>query len=501
MENLSNYPDRIAETFENKTVFITGGTGFLGKVLVEKILRCFNVKKLFLLIREKKGKDPASRLKEVFDNPLFEKLRNLRGETAFDVCVPISGDVGLKNLGISPENRAILINEVEIVFHGAATIRFDDPLKKAVLLNVRGTKFMLELAKEMKKLMIFAHISTSYCHLGEKVLYEKVYPPPANPHQIIKTVEWMEESLVENMTPTILGDNPNTYAFTKGLGEGLVSEQMDKLPVLILRPSVVVPIWLEPIPGWTDNINGPTGLLIGAGKGVLRTMYCNGEGYADFVPVDIVANACVTAVWDAIRTNRTRKIFNICSTADYKVSWDDMIALGRKVVYERMPLNGVAWYPGGSMKRYKFVHKICVILYHYLPALLIDSIVPLFGYKPFMWQIQQRITKGFDVFEYYANNQWDFSNEDGLKAVDEMNPREKEFYKLNGKGIDYYEYFTNCTHAARLYILKESDDTLPAARRHMKIMYFVDLFTKLFFLSLILYVLYHWVVTPILSRF
>lgn len=25
----------------------------------------------------------------------------------------------------------------------------------------------------------------------------------------------------------------------------------------------VIPIWQEPIPGWTDNINGPTGLLIG----------------------------------------------------------------------------------------------------------------------------------------------------------------------------------------------------------------------------------------------
>jgi fatty acyl-CoA reductase len=31
---------------------------------------------------------------------------------------------------------------------------------------------------------------------------------------------------------------PNTYAFTKALGEGLVNEQMDKLPVIILRPSV-----------------------------------------------------------------------------------------------------------------------------------------------------------------------------------------------------------------------------------------------------------------------
>jgi hypothetical protein len=36
----------------------------------------------------------------------------------------------------------------------------------------------------------------------------------------------------------VLGDYPNTYAYTKALSEGLVAEQIDKLPVLILRPSI-----------------------------------------------------------------------------------------------------------------------------------------------------------------------------------------------------------------------------------------------------------------------
>lgn len=35
--------------------------------------------------------------------------------------------------------------------------------------------------------------------------------------------------------------------------------------------------------------------------------------------------------------------------------------------------------------------------------------------------------------------------------------------------IDMYEYFEHCIHAARLYILKETDDTIPAAKRHMKV--------------------------------
>ena len=66
--------------------------------------------------------------------------------------------------------------------------------------------------------------------------------------------------------------------------------------VLIL----VIPVWKEPLRGWTDNLNGPTGLLIGAGKGVIRTMYCNQEGYADYMPVDIAANAMIVGVWNYI---------------------------------------------------------------------------------------------------------------------------------------------------------------------------------------------------------
>ena len=55
----------IAEFYRDRCVFITGATGFLGKVLVEKLLRsCPDVKTLYLLIRPKKGKDIRVRIQE-----------------------------------------------------------------------------------------------------------------------------------------------------------------------------------------------------------------------------------------------------------------------------------------------------------------------------------------------------------------------------------------------------------------------------------------------------
>lgn len=53
---------------------------------------------------------------------------------------------------------------------------------------------------------------------------------------------------------------------------------------------VVIPAYKEPLPGWVDNLNGPIGLLVGGGKGVIRSMHCNGNYNAEVMPVDLAIN-------------------------------------------------------------------------------------------------------------------------------------------------------------------------------------------------------------------
>lgn len=58
----------IQEFFEGRNVLVTGATGFMGKVLIEKLVRsCPGIGKICLLIREKKGKDSNARIKEILD--------------------------------------------------------------------------------------------------------------------------------------------------------------------------------------------------------------------------------------------------------------------------------------------------------------------------------------------------------------------------------------------------------------------------------------------------
>lgn len=58
----------VAETFRDGTILITGGTGFLGKVLIEKLIRSCHVKNIVVLVRTKKGLDVKQRIEDIYKN-------------------------------------------------------------------------------------------------------------------------------------------------------------------------------------------------------------------------------------------------------------------------------------------------------------------------------------------------------------------------------------------------------------------------------------------------
>lgn len=68
------------------------------------------------------------------------------------VCV--AGDVTEPDLGLSEENRIKLLDEVSIVFHSAATVKFNESLDTAVSLNTLGTQRVLLFCRQMKKLKV-----------------------------------------------------------------------------------------------------------------------------------------------------------------------------------------------------------------------------------------------------------------------------------------------------------------------------------------------------------
>lgn len=91
--------------------------------------------------------------------------------------------------------------QVEVIIHAAATVRFDEKIKLATEINVRGTKEMLELAWDCRKLKSFVYVGTAFAYCVHKKIEEKFYKPPCDTDRILKLVEKTPENVLEKITP------------------------------------------------------------------------------------------------------------------------------------------------------------------------------------------------------------------------------------------------------------------------------------------------------------
>jgi nucleoside-diphosphate-sugar epimerase len=73
--------------YNQKTLLITGTSGFLGKVILEKVLRTFpDVGRIYVSLRVKSGQEEAAydRYKrEIKDSPIFDALKKDLGMKAW----------------------------------------------------------------------------------------------------------------------------------------------------------------------------------------------------------------------------------------------------------------------------------------------------------------------------------------------------------------------------------------------------------------------------------
>lgn len=83
------------------------------------------------------------------------------------------------------------------------------------------------------------------------------------------------------------------------MAEQLVEDYRTRfgLPLMIVRPSIIGPSLLEPFPGWVDNLNGINGSIIEIGRGALASMLVESKAIMDIIPLDLVCNVILVAVW------------------------------------------------------------------------------------------------------------------------------------------------------------------------------------------------------------
>ncbi|XP_065078984.1 putative fatty acyl-CoA reductase CG5065 [Ochlerotatus camptorhynchus] len=489
--NRQHHYRSVSDTYAGLSLFITGATGFMGKVLVEKLLRdCADLKCIYLLIRTKKGIDAGQRRDDYLKHLVFDRIRETN-RAQLDKVKLIRGDILSDGLEITEPDRAELIDNVEVIFHCAANVRFDQELKQAVNFNTNGTMRVLKLAEQMKRLIAFIHVSTAYCQCNEEVVEERAYAAPHSPLGISKLADLVDSNVLDLVTPNLLSNLPNTYAYTKALTEDLVYSYRDRFPIAIARPTIVVAAWKEPLPGWVEGTNGPTGLMIGAGRGVIRTMHCNPDYESDIMPVDITMNAIIVLAAERINTpnNREAMFCNVSGANVNTLTWGDALESGRQKFYDN-PLCFSLWYPDGSIKSNYYYHMLCVIMFHYLPAYLIDFLMIVLRRKPFMLKIQKRISEGLETLQYYTTKVWIFKNDNMRAMYSRLSEDDREKFYFDMTPVHWPTYFLNYILGVRQYVLKEPPETLPKARKLLKKLYYMDKLVQAMLYLLILWLAY-----------
>ncbi|CAH0713003.1 unnamed protein product, partial [Brenthis ino] len=484
----------VPEFYAGKSIFITGATGFMGKVLIEKLLRsCPDLNKIYLLMRPKRGQNIKERLDDFINCKVFDGLHE-KSPKSFDKLHVISGDILQDDLGMSIQDWELLQKEVQILYHCAACVRFDMFIRDAINMNTLGTMKVLNLADGMQKLEVFVHVSTAYCRCEVHTLEERLYPANHKPQNVMECVKWMDDDLLSYLQPKLIQPQPNTYAYTKSLTEDLVSQHVGKYPIVIARPSIVIASYKEPMPGWVDNMNGPTGLLVGAGKGVIRTMHCNDSYLADVVPVDMVVNACILLSYvTALEKPKDIRICNITQSGYNPITWGEALDMGRVHVQE-FPFSVCLWYPGGSPKSSRLHHLIAVFFFHFLPAYFVDMICILMGKKTFMIKIQKRVNYGLEVLQYYTTKEWYFNNEYYRSLPNMISKADNEMFYTDLHMINWSSYIRNYIKGAREYCCKEDPSTLPQARKLNNQLYYLDKAVQFVVYSLIAYFIYYYII-------
>ncbi|CAH1962542.1 unnamed protein product [Acanthoscelides obtectus] len=484
----------IQDFYKDTNIFITGSTGFLGKILIEKLLRsCKDVSTLYLLVRSKKGKNVHTRVEEIFDDIIFERLRKECPKFRHKV-VGIAGDCTLPDLGLSIEDRKLLMDKVNVVFHVAATVRFDEKLNIAVAINVRAGRDLLQLAREMKDLKSFIHVSTAFSNCAADLTEEKFYEPVVDYKKVMMMAESLPEKMLDKITPVILDKFPNTYAFTKHVAEDVVRAEGIGLPVGIVRPSIVVSTYKEPIPAWINNMYGATGVFAGAAVGLLKVLYCDKNCTANIVPVDMVVNSVIASGWEIgtefqKNKNAETKIYNYESSNDNPITWEYYMAKSGEYGMPTPSLKAV-WYYSFFLTKSRLRYLFTIFFLHTVPAFLIDGVLLCIGKSPKMVKAYSKIHKFGEVISYFSIRTFYFKSQNIRKMLEKMTPKDRSIFFCDLKSLNWDEFFKMYGRGVRVHLLQDPMDTVDEARKKWRRLYWIHQTVKAVFVFLLLRMLW-----------
>lgn len=345
-------PLSIRDAFAGRHVFLTGASGFLGKVWFVQLLDLLpEIERIYVLVRPKSGASGPDRLAELINHsPIFEPLHKKHGEGLSDYISQrvevVEGQLQEPNFGIREDVLTRLRAQLDLIVNCAGLTDFNPDPRLSLSTNVDGAVNGANFTRSCEKAKL-VHISTCYVvgktqglipeTVPESPVGSKDHYDPDQEYQFIqKAISEICDS--DEFSQELSGKRariremrlrrelinlgmeraehwgwPNIYTYCKAMGERLLAKHHSDIDFAIFRPAIVESAISYPFPGWNEGIDGsgPLACLLGTW---FRDFPSRPGNPFDIVPVDLVVTG-MTIASAAIMKGCHRPVYQ-CGTSD-----------------------------------------------------------------------------------------------------------------------------------------------------------------------------------------
>lgn len=348
---------RVLEQLRGKQVLITGTSGFLGKVVLEKLIRTVpDIGGIHLLIRGN-ARHPNARerfMNEIACSSVFERLK-LEDSDGFDYFLDtkvhcVTGEVTEPFFGITQSKFDHLAGQVDAVINSAASVNFREELDKALAINTLSLHNIAAFAHSGRGLPV-VQVSTCYVNgMNSGQAYEAVVSPagaeiPRSPDGFFEIEELTSllQDKIADVRSRYAGKQlekklvdlgireanhygwSDTYTFTKWLGEQLLMKALRGQSLTILRPSIIESALAEPAPGWIEGVKVADSIILAYAREKVTLFPGKRSGIIDVIPVDLVASSIILSLAEAFLEPGRQRIYQCCSGSSNPISLGEFI--------------------------------------------------------------------------------------------------------------------------------------------------------------------------------
>lgn len=475
MNNKNN--SEIKKQLSNKRLLITGCTGFLGKVLLEKIIREIpDVAGITLLIRGN-GKHPTAeeRFKhEIASASIFDALREkdsaALGRVLSEKVRCITGEITEDNFGLDQSEWDALSQEVDIIINSAASVNFREPLDQALSINTLSLFNLINFSQAAGDVPL-VHVSTCYVNgfnegqMGESIVgptgkkiaqhsdgyydVESLMTEFNSAIERTKKANKDKDKLTDELTElgaqiaNMYGWN-DVYTFTKWMAEQVLLHRFKDKTLTILRPSIIESTYQEPVGGWIEGVKVADAMIMAYARQKVSFFPGRKDSLMDIIPADFVSNSILYSAAKSIKDPGVSRIYQCCSGDANPITVQKLVdyvvdeGKSNYAKYDRL-FYAKPEKDFNVLNKSVFQSLIGVVAFQ---ANLFYRAKKLIGLKPSRKTIDNLgVVKALSkIYAFYGDMNVVFNNHKMLSLIEEFGEADKELFPVDATLIDWKHY-------------------------------------------------------------